>query len=108
MWFQFLGPRSSVAALKKADHNCELLIGNDAGKFLHLLIDSKSVVIAFSVMTGMHAWVVQTAARLKKKLACLIVLRRHNHTFFAEVIKNTLVPCWSTLTGIGLLIFEGK
>ena len=88
LWFKFLGPMYISAALKNAGHDCELFIGNDASDFLPLLKEHKPAIIAFSVMTGMHAWVLETAARLKKELRCLIVLGGPHPTFFPEVIEN--------------------
>jgi radical SAM superfamily enzyme YgiQ (UPF0313 family) len=88
MWFKFLGPMYISAALKRAGHDCELLIGQDADDFLPLLHQQKPDLIAFSVMTGLHSWVGETAARLKKELDCRIILGGPHPTFFPEVIEH--------------------
>jgi radical SAM superfamily enzyme YgiQ (UPF0313 family) len=76
------------AALKKGGHNCDLLIGHDADDFLPFLKKQKPSIVAFSVMTGMHAWVLDTAARLKKETDCRIVLGGPHATFFPDVIAH--------------------
>ncbi len=88
LWFKFMGPMYISATLKRAGHTCELLIGNDAEDFLPFLQEDRPTIIAFSIMTGMHAWALDIAAYLKEKLDCLIILGGPHATFFPEIIEN--------------------
>ena len=68
-WFEFLGPMYISAALKAEAHDCDLYIGNSAGDFLLELWRNKPDLLAFSVMTGMHKWVLEVASQLKQELS---------------------------------------
>jgi radical SAM superfamily enzyme YgiQ (UPF0313 family) len=88
IWFEFMGPMYISAALKSKGHECELYIGNSAAEFLPLLRESKPDLIAFSVMTGMHQWVLETAVALKKEIGCPIILGGPHPTFFPEILEE--------------------
>jgi radical SAM superfamily enzyme YgiQ (UPF0313 family) len=84
-WFEFLGPMYISAALKANGHDCDLYIGNSAGDFLLELWRNKPDLLAFSVMTGMHKWVLEVASQLKQELNCPVILGGPHPTFFPEV-----------------------
>lgn len=88
LWFKLLGPMYISAALKQSGHDCDLFIGNSARDLLQQLKTYHPSLIAFSVMTGMHSWVLDAAAELKKELRCPIVLGGPHPTFFPDVLRH--------------------
>ena len=88
IWFEFMGPMYISAALKAQGHECELYIGNTATDFLPHLTGRRPDLIAFSVMTGMHPWALETARTLKKELGCPVIFGGPHPTFFPEVIEE--------------------
>lgn len=86
LWFEFLGPMYLSATLKAAGHSVDLYIGHSVEDFLPKLREHKPDLLAFSVMTGMHQWVLKISAQLKRELDCPIILGGPHATFFPSVL----------------------
>jgi anaerobic magnesium-protoporphyrin IX monomethyl ester cyclase len=85
--FEFMGPMCLSALLKKHGHRCRLVIG-DSPDVIRRVADEAPDLVAFSTMTGPHAWVLETARRIKRVLNKPVILGGPHPTFFPEIIHE--------------------
>jgi len=81
-----MGPMYISAALKAGGHECHMIIGNSAVDFLPQVRNLKPDLIAFSAMTGLHRWVLETIAFIKKNTDCRTIIGGPHPTFFPDII----------------------
>jgi len=86
--FEFMGPMSLSAVLKKRGHDCRLLITSESPDFLGRIADYGPDLIAFSTMTGPHRWVLDTAGKIKPIFNKPVILGGPHPTFFPEIIHE--------------------
>lgn len=85
IWTEFFGVMILSSALKKAGHDCEVIMGKD----VESLKISKPDLIAFSSMTVQHVWVSEMAKTLKESgVNVPIIVGGPHPTFFPEVIDD--------------------
>jgi anaerobic magnesium-protoporphyrin IX monomethyl ester cyclase len=98
-----MGPMYLSASLKRSGHDCRVFIGASADELLPALREYKPEIVAFSVMTGMHQWSLETARRVKEVLPCRIVFGGPHPTFFPEIIEQAAVDIICRGEGEGAL-----
>ncbi|MFP4081638.1 MAG: B12-binding domain-containing radical SAM protein [Candidatus Aminicenantes bacterium] len=88
--FEYMGPMSISALLKKHGHDCRLFVLSEHRNYLQELRDFNPDLIGFSTMTGPHKWVLNVASEIKNHIHKPILLGGPHPTFFPEVIQE---PC---------------
>lgn len=86
--FEYIGPMSISALLKKHGHDCRLFVLSEHRNYLQELTDYNPDLIGFSTMTGPHKWVLKIASEIKKKINKPILLGGAHPTFFPEIIHE--------------------
>jgi len=89
LWYEYNGVSSLSAVLKENGHQVNLLIGNKISDFVKRLDDAD--VVAFSVMTGLHHWVLDILSEIKKKRKIISILGGPHPTYFPEIINHPSV-----------------
>ena len=74
--------------LKQNNHYCDVLIENDINNIIDYMKHKSFDVVAFSVMSFMHNWVLKVSKKIKEKYGCRIIIGGPHVTFYPEVIKN--------------------
>ncbi|MHC4075310.1 MAG: B12-binding domain-containing radical SAM protein [Planctomycetota bacterium] len=77
------------AVLKKHGYQCDLFIESGEKNFIRTTLESSADLFAFSFTTGDEDWVLQTAARLKKKSLTPVIAGGPHPTFFPGIIEDT-------------------
>ncbi len=84
MLYEYLGVAYLSAALKKANHHCDVFIeGYDNDLFSH-----EADIYAFSCTTGLHKWALRVAKEIKKRTHKLVIFGGPHATFFPEIINS--------------------
>ncbi len=79
------------AALKRAGHEVELLVAEDAEELVALLRRRPTQLLAFSVTTGLHGTYLAWAAAAKRAFRLRTVFGGPHPTFFPEMIEQPQV-----------------
>ncbi|MBI2442227.1 MAG: B12-binding domain-containing radical SAM protein [Lentisphaerae bacterium] len=89
---QNVGLMYLAALVKQRGHACELFVEPLESDFFRALLQYKPDLVGFSVITGAHHWVAQTARRIKEFLPkTLIVLGGPHPTYFPQVLEDSAV-----------------
>ena len=91
VWFESMGVMYISSALKAAGHSCDMIIGNSASDFIPFIKERRPDIVAFSVTTGMHKWILEIAPLIKNTTDSLIVLGGPHPTFFPEVLYHKCI-----------------
>lgn len=86
--YEFVGPMSLSAILKKNGHECDVFIQGYDKDIIKSAIDAKPDVIAFSCTTGVHKWACKIAKKIKEKYDCIILMGGPHPTYFPDIIKE--------------------
>lgn len=87
IWTENLGPMYLSAAARSAGHSCTLLI-EDNRPLDHEIRRINPDIIAFSVTSGSHCWVLKRASALRHWFSGPIILGGPHATYFPEIIRN--------------------
>lgn len=89
---QNIGLMYLAAILKAHGYQCELFVESLEKDFLHAVSFYQPDIVGFSVITGAHPWVLNSAHRLKEMLPRVLVILGGPHpTYFPEVVKKSMV-----------------
>ncbi len=86
LWYEYPGTEILSAVLKKGGHTTRVIIGEQAEAIIKKLRPGD--IAAFSIMTGMHHWAIDIAARIKKQSNLLTVFGGAHPTFFPEMLEE--------------------
>jgi len=89
--FAWIGKMSISAVLKKEGHKCDILIEPAEKKLIESIKKISPDIVAFSITTGTHMWVLEKAKEVKEKLNLPILFGGPHATFFPEIIKDRSV-----------------
>jgi len=84
-------------ALKRAGHDCDLLVQSYENDIIKSAVSSDADIIAFSCTTscahgwGMHNWALRVAEELKKRTSKITLFGGPHATFFPEIINKPQV-----------------
>lgn len=79
------------AVLKKAGHECQLLLQPAEKDIIRAALDSGADMFAFSCTTGSDAWVMRTAEKLKKRTSTPVIVGGPHATFYPDIIKKPYI-----------------
>jgi radical SAM superfamily enzyme YgiQ (UPF0313 family) len=85
-----LGAMQLSACLKEAGHQTECFIEAEEKNLVRSVAQYEPNIIGFTVISGMHKWCLETAAKLKTRRN-FIVFGGPHPTFFPEVIEHDAV-----------------
>jgi anaerobic magnesium-protoporphyrin IX monomethyl ester cyclase len=91
--FEALGPMYISGALKRAGHDCVLLIARLEKDLLLKVAQEKPDIIGFQVFTGQHQWALEVAGKLKKMIDIPILFGGAHPTHNPEIINRPEVDC---------------
>ena len=78
------------ACLKRAGHDCDCFIEVEEKNLKQKIQDFKPDIIAFTVISGMYRWAIETAEKIKSP-GSLVVFGGPHPTFFPEVLNEDVV-----------------
>lgn len=88
--YEYFGPMSISAVLKKHGHNVEMIVPDEEKGWLDKIGDAE--LIAFSCMTSTHKWALKTAKEIKKRYDTTPTIFGGVHpTVFTEIINESPV-----------------
>lgn len=102
LWYEFPGVGILSAVLKKNGHNAKIIISDSPANMLGRI--SANDIIAFSIMTGMQRWAVNTAAALKKEMNLLSIFGGPYPTYSQGMIDEEGVDIICIGEGEGALL----
>jgi radical SAM superfamily enzyme YgiQ (UPF0313 family) len=93
--FTWTGKMSISAVLKKAGHDCDLLIEPAEKNLIESIKKINPDIIGISATTGAHLWALEKAKEIKEQLKLPVIFGGAHATFFPEVIndKNVDIIC---------------
>ena len=86
--YEYLGPIYISAMLKKAGHDCKIVIGKSFLNFKAIIEDYSPDVVGFSIMSGSAAWANEMGLQIKNKYGLPTIFGGVHPTFYPEYIKN--------------------
>lgn len=86
--YEFVGPTYISAMLKRAGHDCRVLIGKSLINFEKNIEDYKPDLIGFSIMSPSAAWANEIGRQVKNKYGLSTVFGGSHPTFYPEYINN--------------------
>lgn len=87
--YESFGVMYLAAALAERGHTADVLVEFYEGSHFYKRIQAeKPDVVAFSVMTGLHGWAAETAARVKAVCDCTVIAGGPHATFFPEFVEE--------------------
>ena len=89
--YEFLGPMYISAMAKKNGHQCELLVGQKLKDFAAGIERFRPDMVAFSVMSGSHAWGLDMARQVKADYGIKNIFGGAHPTFFPEFINEDAI-----------------
>lgn len=79
------------AVLKKAGHDCVLLLESEEKDLVAALKREKPDLVGFSSSTGQHNWVVKTSRKIKQAMGVPIVAGGPHPTYEPNIIKEDCI-----------------
>ncbi len=79
------------AALKRAGHAAEVLVAPAESNLLRAARREDPDVVCLSATTGQHLWQLKTAAAVKRRLDCVVLMGGPHPTFYPRVLEEN--PC---------------
>tara|TARA_Y100000034_G_C6894795_1_gene412338 strand:- start:160 stop:1560 length:1401 start_codon:yes stop_codon:yes gene_type:complete len=86
--FEFHGIMNLSSTLKKAGHECDLLIWTQEKNFLEKVKEINPDIIAFSVTTESYKKAIQIANEIKEKIKVISLFGGPHPTYFPEMINE--------------------
>ena len=86
--YEYFGPMSLSAVLKKHDHSVKMFVLNKDKKVIKSLKKFNPDITAFSVVSGIHKWSLKFAKKIKKNMNTLVLFGGPHPTFFPETIQQ--------------------
>ncbi len=86
--YEYIGTMYLSAALKKAGHQCDVIINSLERDLIGKLKKAKPDLVAFSVITGNDKWCLKTAREIKREIGCKVIFGGPHATYFPEIIKE--------------------
>jgi anaerobic magnesium-protoporphyrin IX monomethyl ester cyclase len=85
------GVMSISAVLKKAGHECDILIENLERDFIEAVIKYQPDAVGIPCTTGLHLWATETARRIKKRMDIPIIVGGPHPTFYPDTIGDSSI-----------------
>src|SRR3989338_2553887 len=89
--YEYIGTMYLSAALKKAGHQCDVLVNSLERDLIGKLKKAKPDLVAFSVITGNDKGCLAMARKIKEKINCKVIFGGPHATHFPEVVKEEAV-----------------
>ena len=89
--YEYIGTMYLSAALKKAGHQCDVLVNSLERDLMGKLKKAKPDLVAFSVITGNDKGCLAMARKIKEKINCKVIFGGPHATHFPEVVKEEAV-----------------
>jgi len=86
--FAWTGKMSISAVLKKAGHDCDVLIEPAEKNLIESIKKVEPDIIAFSATTGVHMWVLAKAKEIKENFNVPILLAGSHATYFPQILGD--------------------
>lgn len=86
--YEYFGVMWLSTALKRAGHDCSILMEGYDKDVVKSAIKSDADIIAFSCTTGLHKWAFKISKELKEKTDKLILFGGPHPTYFPEMVDN--------------------
>lgn len=101
--FDYLGPMYLSAILKKAGHDCQVLVIDKEKNLIAKIKRFNPHAILISSMTGPHKKYLELLSELKKKISVPVIMGGPHPTFFPEVLNNPEIDFICTGEGEGMI-----